>query len=216
MARAVAPENTMPRENRLHQLAESVFLLALAGLVLSAIPYAAPAFFTNDKWASWLQAIGSLAAVVVALFVVLMQREQVRKDAVIADASVLLSLQVMAHQLGQMSTLGPFQKLDAEQRVIYADTAVEFGVIAKMLSEMPMAVLATHGHLETAIDLRRAAMKMQSIFEEGRDLQGEQFWSRYCDRLTTEGTFCRGRAAELDRQVTAMAPSIADAAVRHL
>lgn len=171
--------------------------------------------------ANWVQAVGGVVTIAITLAIVFWQRHaDVKAKRIEADrgaAELIVGLQHIAHELRQMCDLGRFQKVDAQKRVIYPDTAVECNEIVAALRTLPLAAIAREGLTDHVFKLRRIAARMSTIFDSDRDLDGEQFVIRYRNDLDSLKADCRILSIVFEEVVRGLSQEVHERRVyRHL
>ncbi|WP_144149400.1 hypothetical protein [Paraburkholderia sp. BCC1884] len=165
---------------------------------------------TKSDWASWAQAIGTVAAVIGAFLVARYQIATGKHENAaleqISHGKDLLALQHLAAELAQMCVLANFEKSNYVEQTIYPDAAMEFRNVADMLSKFPVVTVVALGEMETVLHLRRIAIKAALIFERDRDIKGDAFVLRHRAVFATYRTECQQVSIRLQTCVNAVAP----------
>ncbi|MBF8177216.1 hypothetical protein [Herminiimonas contaminans] len=127
--------------------------LFVSGVVCAYI-FRAP---VPTDWWSPVAALSTTGAVFVALWTTNRQSADTIKREVDADAAILLGFQQLSKELTRACFLAGYQTDSEENETLYADISAEFAEIAKMLSDLPMEILAKHGQIPRCMHLRRIA-----------------------------------------------------------
>ncbi|QHE84487.1 hypothetical protein [Hydrogenophaga sp. BPS33] len=115
-------------------------------------------------WAQVVGAAGSFLAVVVSLGSVFVQRCREKRAAKRADASLLLSLQNLASELGRMNVLAGFQIDAPGNELIYPNIAAEFSAMSRLLEDLPTERLSLLGKMSVVLHLRRIAAELAMLY----------------------------------------------------
>lgn len=189
-------------------------LLSIVGVVAVATFGATSAGmkpYDSNLMASWMQAIGTVVAILGAFAIARHQLNSERaaraEESASKAATVVLSLQVMANEIARMCTLSMFQKQDRTGQVIYADAGADFDAMAKMITEFPIDTVAAHGKLDSLMHLRRIAVEMSAILQSDPSMDGEQFVLKHRARNLKLTTEARRISIELAKTVEEIAPS---------
>lgn len=186
-----------------------------AALGITAFAAIAIAFGLNaGELASWVQAVGSVAAIVATgLFVKwqhgLEMERLAKSDAELqrrSQATLVLGLQGLASELRRMSVLSGFQ-LEPGHQVVYPDVSAEFRSIAAMLERLPLELIVLMGKLEVFLDLRRAAAEL-AFHYDAKPTQGSGFYHRNRDTLYALERLCGQHARALSQELHLLAPDV--------
>lgn len=199
--------------------------LAVVALVMSAA--LAWLFFRhlpNDSggWASWVQAGGSIAAILLSISAVLLthrlelerdraaqvaqaQIEQMRRTR--SQASLLLSLQSLASELRRMNVLAGFQLDAKENPIFYPDVAEEFRAVAALLDRLPVEQIAALGKMDDFLTLRRAAIATALVYKDA-PRQGDGFYRRNRVQLSELEDRCTKCSIRLGEELKVLDPEL--------
>jgi hypothetical protein len=182
---------------RVWQCVEIGFALVALSIVVAFLVFAFKGY--HEGPAAWFQAVGAIATVIGAYWVARIQivaDQKSRADEKVDDqARVLLALQHLANEAGRLITLSMYERDSGNQ--VYADAAAEFDAIGKMISELPIALVASTGDVQSLLILRRVALEMSMILRSDTQLEGPQFVLRYRTRSHELTKLARGASVEL-------------------
>lgn len=186
-----------------------------AALGIAAFAALAIAFELNaGELASWVQAVGSVAAIVATgLFVKWQHGLEIERLAksdkdvrVREQATLVLSLQGLASELRRMSVLSGFQ-LEPGNEVIYPDVSAEFRAIAAMLERLPLEQIVLMAKLPVFLDLRRAAAEL-AFHYDSKPAQGSGFYRSNRLKLFGIERLCGQHASALSEELLVIAPDL--------
>lgn len=170
---------------------------------------------TTSEWASWVQAVGSILAIGIAIYVTRMQaqsaanlvRDSENRKREHDEALTLLSLQSMASELRRMCMMVGFQISDVGNFIIYPDISAEFQSISKMLSELPIDHISAQAKISDLLHLQRIANAMNILFKAA-PMQGDGFYFDHRTQITKLEKEAGGCAASLAKSLEAFAPEL--------
>lgn len=206
---------------------ERRFLIALAAVATAMFGALVWLFLRHlpidsSGWASWVQAWGSIAAIVFGTSAVwLAHRLELERDRSTqaaqaalesrqrtrAQASLLLSLQSLASELRRMNVLAGYQ-LDAEENpILYPDIAEEFRAIAALLDRLPVDEVAALGKMDDFLTLRRTAIATALLYKDSPQ-PGDGFYRQNRVKLSELETRCTKYAIRLAEELKVFDPEL--------
>lgn len=152
--------------------------------------------------ASWAQALGTLTAVLVAVFTVMRQHSSDQRRERDRDAEAVLSLQMFANELQRMCALSLRQADEIDAPQFYPSLPGVFEDFERLLDKLSLERLAATNCLFAFLELRRIAVEMRILMESAplpRDRTG-QFSQEHLNRV--RGLMDRARHHSLDLSKT--------------
>jgi hypothetical protein len=168
-------------------------------------------FFGLDKetWAAWVQAVGSIIAIIAAVKISTAQQSANKRQSIEADAAAVLSLQMIANELARMCTLSMGQATGSLDG-IYPDLPAEFAAINELLFKLPIEKLAARNCMFILLDLRRVAVEFELIMRSAPEaaFRTDAFYLKHRRQAHGSVNKCRKHSIALAEMVEKIAPGV--------
>jgi hypothetical protein len=169
----------------------------------------------NTGLASWVQALGSIAAIVATGLYVRWQHNlenthqklQEMEARQHADAAVLLSLQNLASELRRMNVLAAFQIDQPGNQIIYPDIAATFAAVGAVFDQLPVRQIVMLGELDAFLSLRRYSSDLHKIYAVSPK-QGDGFYRRNREQLEKLQRSCIAQSLRLADKIRTLDPGL--------
>lgn len=168
---------------------------------------------SGSECAAWVQAWGSIAAIIVTAGGVWFASylEAKRSQATEARSrfhkgtTLLLSLQTLAAELKRMIVLSNYQIDQPGNPLIYPDIVDEFLAIGLLLDRLPLDDVVELGKVDDLLALRRACAQLVKLFRL-RPSAGDGFYRNHRYEFSSLEDRCRRVSLELAKEIQARDP----------